>query len=121
MMEEEAEINDDLLVTSEEDEVQPESQEDDIEIPTFADEGEEQEGDTDLVRHLRAELRRTQARAKELEVAQAPKPKIVIGEKPTLEGCEWDEEKFETELTAWHERKRQADAEANAGREAEQK
>jgi hypothetical protein len=35
-----------------------------------------------------------------------------VGEKPTLEGCDFDSDRFETELTAWHERKRQADDQA---------
>lgn len=34
---------------------------------------------------------------------------VVVGEKPTLEGCDFDTEAFEKKLEAWHERKREAD------------
>ena len=95
--------------------------EDDLEIPSFTDEADDQEGDTDLVKHLRAELRRVQAEKKEFERSQQPKPKVEVGPKPTLESCEYDEDKFEGELLAWQDRKRQADADVNAGKEAEQK
>jgi hypothetical protein len=36
----------------------------------------------------------------------------VLGVKPTLEGCDFDTDRFETELTGWHERKRAADEQA---------
>jgi hypothetical protein len=92
---------------------------DDLELPTFADDGEEEPSDTDLVKHLRAELRRTQADKKALEQGAKPEPAIVVGEKPTLESCEWDEDKFETELDAWKDRKRQVEERATKGQEAQ--
>jgi hypothetical protein len=74
--------------------------------------------DSAVIRHLRAELKR---RTQELAERPAPQPKPVeIGPKPTLETCEWDEEKFETELTAWHDRQRQAEAQrSDAEKQAE--
>lgn len=33
-----------------------------------------------------------------------------VGAKPTLAACDYDEDRFDTELTQWHERKRNADA-----------
>jgi hypothetical protein len=66
------------------------------------------EDDSAVIRHLRAELKR---KTQELAERPAPQPKTIeIGPKPTLEACEWDEDKFETELTAWHDRQRQAEA-----------
>jgi len=44
--------------------------------------------------------------------AKAAPSAITVGDKPTLEGCDYDSDRFETELTAWHERKRQADEQA---------
>jgi len=99
------------------------AEDDDVEIPTFGDPGEEEPTDTDLVKHLRAELRKTQARAKELEQGKQPEPEIVVGQKPTLESCEYDEDKFEAELDAWKDRKRKAEEQVSAGeksRRAEQ-
>lgn len=65
------------------------------------------------VRELRKSNREKDRRIRELEtkVAQAaPVPQaVVVGEKPTLEGCDFDPEKFEQELEAWHNRKREAD------------
>lgn len=65
------------------------------------------------VRELRKSNREKDRRIRELEskVAQAaPAPQaIVVGEKPTLESCDYDAEMFERELEAWHTRKREAD------------
>lgn len=47
-------------------------------------------------------IRDLRRRLKEATVAKAaePEPVIEVGPKPTLEGCDWDEERFETELLA---------------------
>jgi hypothetical protein len=80
--------------------------------------GEEAEEEEPLIKSLR-QINRDQAR--ELaEHRKAQQPKIEVGEKPTLEGCDYDEEKFEADLTAWHDRKRAADSqEADATKQAE--
>ena len=74
------------------------------------------ESDTPLIKHLRTQLRE---KSKELEEVRksAPSQQIEVGEKPTLAGCDYDEEAFELEHDAWKERKRQAEAaQANAGK-----
>lgn len=77
------------------------------------------------VRDLRKENRENKKRIKELEAAQQ-KPQeekpaaIETGKKPTLESCDYDTEKFETELDDWKERKRQADKQAEQ-KDAEEK
>lgn len=57
--------------------------------------------------------RMEQERDAAIAAASAPKPAdpaaVVVGEKPTLESCGYDAEKFEVELTAFHDRKRQAE------------
>jgi hypothetical protein len=80
--------------------------------------GEEADDEAPLVKTLRQEIR---DRDRELaEHRKAQQPKIEVGEKPTLEGCDYDEEKFEADLTAWHDRKRAADSqEADASKQAE--
>lgn len=54
------------------------------------------------------ETRRLKAELARREAAAAP---VVppLGPKPTLEGADYDAEKFEEQLTAWHDRKRAAD------------
>lgn len=43
----------------------------------------------------------------------------VLGDKPTLESCDFEPEKFEKDLEAWHERKRQVDDQKRTKDEAE--
>lgn len=45
-------------------------------------------------------------------------PAVVVGQKPTLEASEFDTERFERDLEAWHERKRAADDEQATKRTA---
>lgn len=80
--------------------------------------GEEAEEEPTLVKTLRQEIR---DRDRELaEHRKASAPKIEVGEKPTLESCDYDEEKFETQLDDWKERKRAFDnQEAEVGKQVE--
>lgn len=79
-----------------------------------SEEAEEQRA-PEWVRDLRKSNRETVRELKEakaeLERLKTPQ-KAPISEKPTLEGCDYDSDDFERELTAWHDRKREADAEA---------
>lgn len=68
----------------------------------------------DLARENR-ELKQAQQAAQQTAAPSAP----VVGEKPTLESCDFDGDRFEAELTAWHDRKRKAD-EATAAAQREQ-
>lgn len=65
------------------------------------------------VRELRKANREKDRRIRELEsklAAPAQQPQsVVVGEKPTLAGCDYDADEFEAKLTAWNDRKRQAD------------
>jgi hypothetical protein len=74
------------------------------------------------VRELRTQHKEQARRLRELEdenkALKAPKTETIKA-KPTLEGCGYDEAKFETELTAWYEAKRKQDADAQAQRDAE--
>lgn len=99
-------------------------EDEDVQI-LFGDEAapaSEGESEPDLLRKLRAANREL---AKEVATLKrsAPQPKpvvIEVGEKPTLESCEFDDEKFVTETEAWIERKRQAaEAEAQAAKGAQ--
>lgn len=85
----------------------------------------EREQAPEWVRELRSAHRETakenrQLKARLAEIEAAGKKPEPIGPKPTLESVDYDEERFERELTAWHDRKREADREIEA-RKAEQK
>ncbi len=92
-----------------------------VTVPAFADE----EGaapapeETSVIRELRRANRDQQKRIAELERVQQPKP-VEAGPKPTLESCEWDEDRFEAELDNWKSVKAQsAEQEAKAAQSAE--
>ena len=76
---------------------------------------EEEQKAPEWVRNLRKSYRELQREKRELEeklkivqpaTEQSP---VVLGKKPTLEQCDYDSDRFENELAAWFERKRQAD------------
>ena len=65
------------------------------------------------LRELRKANREKDRRIRELESklaapVQAPQT-VVVGEKPSLAGCDYDAEVFEQQLSDWSDRKRQAD------------
>jgi hypothetical protein len=81
-------------------------------VPTFGDDVDTDKSTVDWVRNLREvnrekerENRELRARLKQLE------PKVELGAKPTLAGCDYDEERFEKELESYNERKLQQTAE----------
>ena len=76
------------------------------------------------VRELRKSNREKDRRIRELEQKVATPPAaapadVVVGTKPTLEACEYDAEKFEAQLEAWHTRKREADDQQRRKEDAE--
>lgn len=76
---------------------------------------EEEKQAPEWVRNLRKSYRELQREKRELEErlkAVSPQPEqspVVVGRKPTLEACDYDSDKFESELADWFERKRMAD------------
>jgi hypothetical protein len=86
--------------------------EDDGEETVIGFEGEEaapaSESDNSVIRDLRKVAREQSKRIAELERGNAPKV-VEVGEKPSLEACDYDEDRFEQALTAWHQRKAQAE------------
>jgi hypothetical protein len=129
---EKPEGDDELLLTEEvepeapeTDEHPPEEPDDEEEVFAFGDEPTEpQDGDSGLVKHLREELKRARKEAADAKKATPQEQAIEVGEKPTLAGCDYDEDRFEVELDAWKERDRQAKeattAKARAAQEQEQ-
>lgn len=71
------------------------------------------------------ENRRLQEQIEQLKRTSAPAVPVTLGEKPTLESCDYDATKLATELDAWYARKaevdaQQAEVEKKAKAEAEQ-
>lgn len=76
------------------------------------------------VRELRHKNREQSRLIRELETklaaaAPAQPEAIVVGDKPTLEACDYDTDRFGTELEAWHERKLQAERQQREREEAD--
>lgn len=67
------------------------------------------EGDSSVIRELRKANRELAKRVAEHEHGEAPK-RIEVGEEPTLEGCDYDEDRFKADWKAWDRRKADADA-----------
>ena len=92
----------------------------------FGFDGEEEgpapdpESESSVIRELRAKYREAAAELKQLKTASQPE-QIEVGEKPTLESCEYDEERFETELDDWKARKAKADSAAQKREEEREK
>ena len=86
-------------------------------VITFSDDGEG-EDDSSVVRKLRERNRELNRELSELR-RTSQKPRIEVGEKPTLASCGYDEEVFEAELDQWNRRKAEAEAEETAAAERE--
>lgn len=78
------------------------------------------ESESSVIRDLRKANREQARRLAELEKSVKP-AKIEVGAKPSLESCEYDEERFEAELTAFHARKAKADAQEREAQEADER
>lgn len=88
-------------------------------VVTFGDEAApaSEMRDTELVKHLRAEIRERDKALAEARKAAPQAQVIEVGEKPTLESCDYDEAVFDREYEAWQGRKAEAKrAETEAGK-----
>ena len=105
-----------------EDDNNPDDKEDagEEEILSFGDDlADEKPNDSDLIKHLRNELKEARKKAA-AQPAETAKP-IEVGEKPTLAGCDYDEEKFEAELDDWKQRKSAAERQTTDATEQQRK
>ncbi len=115
---------DDVLHLDEADQIDDDGGDDDqqpgddesAEFVGFDDEPATAPADTDLVRHLRQQIRDRDKRLAQTQPA-AEQP-IVVGAKPTLEGCDFDADRYETERDAWDDRRIAADKQTRQADEA---
>lgn len=111
--------------TEEQDEANAED-EDRETYPSFGDDDDgdapSPESESSVIRELRGRIRELTAEKKALETrvreltaekkaleTRKQPEQIEVGNKPSLESCEYDEERYETELDAWKDRKVKAE------------
>lgn len=121
----EEDTNDDVLDLTDPIEDEPEEQEhveqqgDPDAISIEIDEGEPEQ-ESPVIRSLRDRNRDMARRLKELEQNRDDKP-VEVGPEPTLDDCDWDQDRFKADWAAWNDRKRKSDErQAQQNRQAEQ-
>lgn len=115
----------DQLTEGEAEQHEEESDEVVVSIGEEAPPAEEEQRAPEWVRELRKANREKERRIRELEAklqttAQTENKPVALGPKPKLEEFDYDADRFEQALDAWHERKRQHDLETERVRQAEQ-
>lgn len=94
----------------------PDGEGDEETVIGFADEAGSDEaaegraGETKTIRDMRAQLKESHKRIRELEQSTPASPKVERRPKPTLAGNNYDEEAFEADLDAWKAEEATADA-----------
>jgi len=95
-----------------------------VSIGEEAPPAEEEQRAPEWVRELRKANREKERRIRELEArlqtTQTEIKPVALGAKPKLDEFDYDADRFEQALDAWHERKRQHDLETEKVRQAEQ-
>jgi len=114
----------------EETEQEDDAEEDDSVVVSIGDEEPARDDDEinkapQWVKDLRKEAKQIKKENRELKArlessGDKNAASVRLGEKPTLESCDYDSEKFESDLTAWHDRKREADAQAKKSEEEQE-
>lgn len=88
---------------------QPETDEDETFIG-FGEDGSDEQDEAGLPAHLRSRIKELQTEVRDLRAkVPAPQP-IEVGPKPTMEGCEYDEDAYDAALIVWNEAKNAAKA-----------
>lgn len=101
-----------------EDEAQP-AEDGEEETVIELDDDLEAEPETATIRRMREAIREKDRKIAELSKVSAP-AQIEAGPKPTLESCEWDEDKFERELDAWKGREAASEQQKTQAQQAQQ-
>lgn len=126
LLNDEPEVVEDEVETPEVETDEPETTEEETDEIEVHIEGESPPPEEDeqvapqWVRDVRKTNREQAKKIRELEAQLNAKPQpqaVVVGAKPTLAACDYDEDRFDAELTQWHERKRTADAEEQKKRD----
>jgi len=108
---------DDPIVETDEDQDDDQPGDEGEEVVRFADdEPDAAPADTDLVKHLRQQIRERDKRLSEAQRAAPAEEPVVVGNRPKLSDpdIDYDDDKFEAELDAWDERRRAAEKQQQA-------
>lgn len=106
---------DEEVIVSIGDEAPPASEDDENRAPAWVKDLRKSNREKDR------KLREQEAEIARLKGGNVQEQAVIVGPKPTLESCDFDADKFETDLEAWHERKRQAASKEAEKAEAERK
>ena len=114
----------DQLTEGETEQHEEESDEVVVSIGEEAPPAEEEQRAPEWVRELRKANREKERRIRELEArlqttTQTENKPVALGPKPKLEEFDYDADRFEQALDAWHDRKRQHDLQTEMVRQAE--
>lgn len=114
----------DQLTDGETEQHEEESDEVVVSIGEEAPPAEEEQRAPEWVRELRKANREKERRIRELEArlqttTQTENKPVALGQKPKLEEFDYDADRFEQALDAWHDRKRQHDLQTEMVRQAE--
>jgi hypothetical protein len=109
----EEEAPEEVVAESEEESEEEPAEEEEIVLTIEGEEeDDEKPDDSNIIKDIRRRYREAQKKIKELERnQQQEQTKTTIGAKPTLEGMDYDSDKYEAALEKWYEDKRKADEE----------
>lgn len=106
-----------MEIEDDDQQVAPDDQQTDDDDVIIEFDGDKEEEEPPLVKKLRAEIRE---RDRKLAENRPQEQEIVVGDKPTLETCEYDEDRFDAEYQAWLTRKAAAEKQQQTRQTAEQ-
>lgn len=102
-----ADEGDELVISIGEEVVEPAEEDPALNTPAIR---QIRQAHKETTRALRALERKNRELEQRLAAPAANEPQAVVaGDKPTMESCAYDEEKFEADLEAWHSRKREVE------------
>jgi len=84
------------------------------EIVGFADEPETPPAESELVNHLRKQIRERDKRLSEVQRAAPADEPIVVGDRPKMADFDFDEDRFDEAIDAWDQRRRKAEQQEQA-------
>lgn len=123
--ESETEVDAEQISGSDDEQVDDDAIADEVVVSIGDEQPAEQKPAPRWVRELRKSQRQLERENRELKArlestANTETKPVQLGPKPTLDSCDYDSEKYEAELAAWFERKRDADQKSRQLQELEE-
>lgn len=109
------ELDDPIVETDEGQDENDQPDDEGDEIVGFADDpADAPPADTDLVKHLRQQIRERDKRLSEVQRAAPAEEPVVVGDRPKMADFDYDEDRFDEAIDAWDERRRAAEKQQQA-------